>query len=104
MNLEPEMSLFNAKSLRRQPRRLSPHCRGGASSMLRLSGSATSGFCAFDRGGTVMQRLADQLPALASAAAAAAAGASPAPLYTRLWPSASFGSQALWQDTLVTLD
>ncbi len=69
-----------------------PHCRGGASSVLRVSSamSNTSVFGALDTG-LSLQRT----PAV--------------PLSTqradvRLWPSATFGGRALWQDTCVAFD
>ena len=77
--------------------------------MLRLSVSP-SGFGGLDRGPLAPSRvgvpswldgdsvLAESIPSRR------AASSSLRPLYTRLWPSASFGNQALWQDTLVAVD
>lgn len=74
--------------------------------MLRLS-SANSGFGALDQGG-LAQRVAhtawlngeaDGAEAQSNEGQAKAGAPTSSPLFTRLWPSASFGSQALWQDT-----
>ena len=97
--------------------RVAPRCRGAASSLLRLSNAAPSALRpssaqAFGNLGradvsTVAQRLVQslaRLPLGASTASGPCHERSAPPLFTRLWPSAGFGRDALWQDTLVVLD
>jgi hypothetical protein len=102
------MDNCNSKVRGRQGLRVSPHCRGAASSVLRLSHQATSGFGALGRATTLSVRLG---PAGAASVThteprdlevpRAPAGA---PLFTRLWPTAAPLHPALWQDTLVAVD
>lgn len=110
------MDLTTSKGRGQQGLRVAPRCRGAASSMLRLSHAGPSVFGGLGRSSAVAQRLTQSLamlPMSASAASAASDFSSDestppapdrAPFITRLWPSASFGREALWQDTLVALD
>ncbi len=77
--------------------------------MLRLSAVAPSGFGGLDRVTLAPQRSApmpwsDDDEDLVVAPSRRTASSALRPIYTRLWPSASFGNQALWQDTLVAVD
>ena len=100
------MDLTTSKGRSQHAMRVAPRCRGAASSMLRLSHATPSAFGALGRTSTVAQRLAQSLARLPLGAGVAAEPAAelPSPLFTRLWPSAGFGREALWQDTLVALD
>jgi hypothetical protein len=108
-----DMDLTTSKGRGQLGLRVAPRCRGAASSMLRLSHAAPSVFGGLSRGSSVAQRLTQSLAMLPMGASAGSdsdceASAAPAsalgPFITRLWPSASFGRDALWQDTLVALD
>jgi hypothetical protein len=112
------MDLTTSKGRGHHGMRVAPRCRGAASSMLRLSHTVPSGFGGLGRTGTVVQRLTQSLAMLplraglasdaglasGSGSDASRLSAAPGPLFTRLWPSAGFGRDALWQDTLVALD
>jgi hypothetical protein len=108
-----DMDLTTSKGRGQHGMRVTPRCRGAASSMLRLSHAAPSGFGGLGRAGTVAHRLAQSLAMLPLGAAATTESNDDTPrpsapsrgtFITRLWPSASFGREALWQDTLVALD
>jgi hypothetical protein len=101
------MDLTTSKGRGQHGMRVTPRCRGAASSMLRLSHVAPSVFGGLGRASTVAQRLTQSLAKLPLAGLATSAPGNERgehPLFTRLWPSAGFGREALWQDTLVALD
>ncbi len=83
----------------RMSRPSAPHCRGGASSLLRVSaaGSERSVFGALELGLSLRKAPAMRTPAAADTSKVAFGE-------QHLWSSATFAGRALWQDTCVAFD